>query len=102
MIRQYDTHPLICNEDILGFGGFQNTDRMFCVIANGDNNFLEYGIAENSLLVVDPTKPYEQNKLNIFLTQRIGSKQDYIKLSLMQPEDSVFIGRVIMSISQFS
>lgn len=44
--------PLVSSRRFIGFEGY-DPEGMFCVIANGDNNFLMYGIAEGSLLLVD-------------------------------------------------
>lgn len=53
-----EQQPLVYEHGLLGFRGYLR-DGLFCVIANGDNNFLLQGIAEGSLLVVDRKKAYQ-------------------------------------------
>lgn len=95
-------HSLIMSGSLLGFEGYRNLKDMFCVHANGDNNFLLYGIAENSLLIVDPKKPFRKNGLNVFETDTIINGEKQLKLSLTRLDGCPFMGRVIMSVSQFS
>ena len=87
-------HPLVFAGGVLGFQGY-GRDGLFTVLANGDNNFLLYGIAENSLLVVNQNLPYETDKLNVFQTNQV------IKLSLERLEGCPYIGRVILSVNQY-
>lgn len=90
-----------CN-GVLGFAGYTGEESIFCALANGDNNFLNYGIAENSLLVIDQKMPFEINKLNVFMTEKLVNGQNQMKLSLTRLDGCPFIGRVIMSVSQYS
>lgn len=93
-------HPLVSVNGVLGFQGY-GCDSLFAVLANGDNNFLLYGIAENSLLVVDQSFPYEENKINVFQTGIRANGDKQLKLSLRWLEKSPYVGRVIMSVNQF-
>lgn len=97
-----ERHALIYNNGVLGFTGYTGEEKMFCVLANGDNNFLHYGIAENSLLIVDQGQPFEEDKLNVFMTDNLVNGQNQMKLSLTRLGEFLFIGRVIMSVSQYS
>lgn len=100
IVNCLEQHPLIFENGILGFAGYL-AEGMFSVHANGDNNFLLYGIAENSLLVVDQKQPFETNKLNVFLTDVLVDGQKQMKLSLSMLEKFPYVGRVVMSVSQY-
>lgn len=99
--ERIDEHPLVYTNGVLGFEGYTG-DFKFCVFANGDNNFLSYGIAENSMLIVDTSLPYEPYKLNVFQTDKLIKGQRQLKLSLTRLGDFPYVGRVIMSVSQYS
>lgn len=86
---------------ILGFGGYE-LDGLFCVFANGDNNFLLYGIAEGSLLVVDKKRGYECNKLNVFQTNVIADGIRQLKLSKTRIKGADYVGRVVISVNQYN
>ena len=78
-----EQHPLVYANGILGFQGYSK-DNIFCVLANGDNNFLFYGIAENSLLIVDEKQPFAQGKLNVFQTTKRGDGKDQLNGDIMK------------------
>lgn len=93
-------HPLVFAGGVLGFQGY-GRDGLFTVLANGDNNFLLYGIAENLLLVVNQNLPYETDKLNVFQTNQVINGKKQLKLSLERLEGCPYIGRVILSVNQY-
>ena len=64
VLNNYEQHPLIFSHGVLGFQGYPGTD-LFCVLVNGDNNFLSYGIVENSLLIVNRKEPLAPTALNV-------------------------------------
>ena len=64
--------------------------------ANGDNNFVQDGIVENSLLFIDKSKNYEKNGLNVY---KLPDEQ--YKLSKTNIEKADYIGRVIMVTNQY-
>ena len=99
--ERIEQHPLVYGHGILGFEGYTGDDK-FCVFANADNNFLAYGITENSLLVVDTKLPFAPEKLNDFQTDKLVEGQKQLKLSLTKLGAFPYIGRVIMSVSQYS
>lgn len=43
---------------VLGCNGYQNTDKVICMTATGDNNFLNEGIVEGTLLFIDTNGEY--------------------------------------------
>ncbi len=90
--------PLVYNQKFVGFRGYE-PEGMFCMIANGDNNFLLFGIAEGSLLLIDPKKSYEEGKLNVL--RKEDNREQQWKLSLANIEGFSCIGRVIMSVMQY-
>lgn len=98
--NRYVQHPLIFNNGILGFTGY-SADGLFCVPANRDDNFLLYGIAENSLLIVDRKQPFTENKLNVFWTDALVHGKRKLKLSLTWLASCLYIGRVIMSANHY-
>lgn len=89
-------HGMIC---IQGYSS--ETEKMFSVPANGDNKFLSYGIAENSLLLVDQNQPFEAGRLNIFRTSKIINGQKQLKISLELLEDAQYVGRVVLTINHY-
>lgn len=93
-------HPLVFVGGVLGFQGY-GCEGLFSVLANGDNNFLLYGIAENSLLVVDQNLSYEKDRLNVFQTDNVVNGGKQLKLSLERLEGYPYVGRIIMSINQY-
>ena len=96
-----DQQPLVFEHGLLGFRGYIR-DGLFCVLANGDNNFLLHGIAEGSLLVVDRKKAYQKDKLNVFRTDVITDGQKQLKLSLTRIKGALYVGRVVMSVNQYA
>ena len=100
MRKTSEKHPMVFSDGILGFQGY-SADGVFCLKANGDNNFLLYGIAENSLLVVDSKQPFVPDRLNAFRTGKVRADADHYKLSLEQPGDLSYAGRVILSVMQY-
>lgn len=96
-----EQQPLVYEHGLLGFRGYLR-DGLFCVIANGDNNFLLQGIAEGSLLVVDRKKAYQKNKLNVFRTDVVVDGQKQLKLSLTRIRGAPYVGRVVMSVNQYT
>lgn len=90
-----DTHPPQKIRSLLGCSGY-STESIVCLIANGDNNFMDYGIVENSLLFVDINKPFRKNSLNVYK----GMDEGY-ELSKDRTENKEYIGRVIMVTNQY-
>ena len=99
-LERYAEHPLVYANGILGFQGY-TADDMFCVPANGDNNFLLHGIAEGSLLVVDRKLPFVEDELNMFQTGQIVHGKKQMKVSLTQLEGCPYVGRIIMSVNLY-
>lgn len=101
MIRDdYNRHPLVFAHGVLGFEGYPQ-EGLFAVPANGDNNFLLYGIVEHSLLIVDQKQPFEMEKLNMFQTDTIIQGKKRLKLSLTRLKGFPYVGRVIMAVSRY-
>lgn len=48
-----DKHPPCGYLGILGCNGYEKSESVVCLTANGDNNFLNEGIVEGSILFVD-------------------------------------------------
>jgi hypothetical protein len=89
---------LLCHRKMIGFQGY-DPEGMFCVIANGDNHFLLFGITEGSLLLVDPKQLFEKDKLNVFRKDTETGQQ--WKLSLTDVENFTYAGRVALSVIQY-
>ena len=69
-----------------------------CCIANGDNNFADCGIVENSIVFVQKKLPFKEGALNVF---KINDNSDtQFKLSRVMV-DGEYIGRSLMAINQF-
>ena len=77
---------------------YQNASSIICCVANGDNNFTDYGIVENSLVFVQKKLPFKEGALNVF---KIHNNSDTaFKLSRVMV-DGEYIGRSLMAINQF-
>lgn len=84
-------------EDMIGCNGYTNgSDNIFCLTVDGGENFLCDGIAEKSILFIDKSLPYRENKLNVFKMDR--SK---FVLSVTRPVDENYSGRVISAFNQY-
>lgn len=93
-------HPLIFSQEILGFQGYSPED-MFSVFADGANNFLDYGIVEGSLLVVDQKIPFAEGKLCVFETGRELNGQKHLKVSKISLDGLPYIGQIVMSVNLY-
>lgn len=91
-----DLHPCCSCGDVMGCE-YHNVDDVFILTANGDNNFLYYGIAKNSLLFVKPSKRIKKGSLMVFLTD--GDPK--YKLSTTNIKDAEMVGRVLMTVNQY-
>ncbi|MEE1318008.1 MAG: hypothetical protein UHD05_00715, partial [Ruminococcus sp.] len=47
-----EKHKPCYMKGVIGCGGYANTKSLVCMTANGDNNFVDEGIVENSILFV--------------------------------------------------
>ena len=103
MINLKEEHKaLVFENGILGFYRNADVDGLFCVIANGDNNYLKFGIVENSLLVVDKNQAFEQDKLNVFQTNKIVNGEKQLKISFSQLDGFPYVGQIVMTVNQYS
>lgn len=84
---------------ILGCNGYEKTDNIICLTANGDNNFLNEGIVEGSLLFVDTGAKFKKEQLNVFRYEADISPQ--YKLSKTKIAGASFIGKVLMAVNQY-
>ena len=84
---------------ILGCNGYEGTDQIVCLLANGDNNFTSEGIVENSILFVNTTGGYMPGALNVFAEGSKGN-ESYV-LSRNEIENAAYFGRVLMSVNQY-
>ena len=84
--------------DILGCNGY-NTKDVVCVTANGDNNFIDEGIVEGSLLFIDTSEKYQPGQLNVFKFKEEVTPQ--LKLSRKRISGTTYFGKVLMSVNQY-
>ncbi len=89
--------PYIFN-GIVGCDRYSNAGSIICFIANGDNNFLNEGIVEKSILFVDTEGTFETGKLNVFEQKNQTPK---FKVSRTHIPDARFVGRVVMCANQY-
>lgn len=73
--------------------------NLFCLTANGDNNFLLYGIAENSLVLADNERPFEEGKLNIFRIGEDRGMESATKLSFIWLEGETYLGQAVLTLN---
>lgn len=90
----------ICYTHIIGCGGFGHTKSVICLTANDDNNFLNEGIVEGSLLFVDTEKDYQKGELNVF-KYNDDTVPEY-KLSRTEVDGATYIGKILMTINRYS
>ena len=101
VLNNYEQHPLVFLHGVLGFQGYPETD-LFCVPANGNNNFLSYGIVENSLLIVSRKEPFAPTALNVFQISQASHGKAQLKLSPVWLADASYVGCVILSANLYS
>lgn len=90
-----ESHPPQKLRGLLGCCGYSSGD-LICLIANGDNNFVQEGIVENSLLFIDKNKEYESDRLNVY-----QFPNEQYKLSRTNVDRADYIGRVILVANQY-
>lgn len=84
---------------ILGCNGYEKTDNIICLTANGDNNFLNEGIVEGSILFIETNSKFQEGLLNVFKYKSNISPQ--YKLSRNKVAGATFVGKVLMAINQY-
>lgn len=84
---------------VLGCNGYKNTDKVICMTASGDNNFLAEGIIKGSLLFVDTTGECQRGSLNVFKYKAERTPQ--YKLSRRKIPHATYIGKVLMTVNQY-
>lgn len=85
--------------DILGCNGYE-PKNIVCVTANGDDNFLNEGIVEGTILFVDTSIKYKQGQLNVFKFKEEVSPQ--FKLSRTRVSGTAYVGKVLIAINQYN
>lgn len=92
-------HEPCAYRGIIGCNGYTNTSNMVCMTANGDNNFVDEGIVENSILFIDTNVEFVEGMLNVFKFPTDCSPQ--YKLSKKYILNAEFFGKVIMAVNQY-
>lgn len=98
-IAQSDNHVPCCYMGILGCNGYEKTDNIICLTANGDNNFLNEGIVEGSILFIETSSKFQEGLLNVF-KYKLNISPQY-KLSRNKVAGATFVGKVLMAINQY-
>jgi len=94
-----DTHVPCGYMGILGCNGYEKADKIICLTANGDNNFLNEGIVEGSILFIETSSKFQEGLLNVFKYKSNISPQ--YKLSRNKVAGATFVGKVLMAINQY-
>ena len=94
-----DKHAPCGYMGILGCDGYEKTANIICLTANGDNNFLNEGIVEGSLLFIDTSSKFQEGLLNVFKFKANISPQ--YKLSRNKVAGATFVGKVLMAVNQY-
>jgi len=94
-----EKHKPCYMKGVIGCGGYAITNSIVCMTANGDNNFIDEGIVENSILFVDTSESFIKGLLNVFKLQPNCSPQ--YKLSREEIPNASYFGKVIMAIKQY-
>ena len=87
-------HTPSVSGDVLGCDGFNESAAIFCLAVNGDNNFLNYGIIENTMLFVDKSKVFMDNKLNVF-----EQTNGIFQLSRSSLPGNNYVGRIVAAMN---
>ena len=100
LLCRSEMHQPQISRDVIGLGGFglRNRDSIFCLIANGDNNYENEGIVNNSLLFVDKDAEYREGSLNVF---RQNDETYPFKLSRTLLPGSEYVGRVFLTLNHY-
>ena len=99
-LREHKKHPIVFKNGIIGTAGHEDSD-LFAVYANGDGHYIDFGIVEGSLLVVDRHLPYQANALNVFNLTPAETECPMLKISRTEIEGCECAGRIIMAINQY-
>ena len=90
-----ESNAPIATKGVLGCKGYFSNE-IVCFIANGDNNFINDGIVENSLVFVDKEILYKKGKVSVF--QQPDSSY---RLSKSKVRKAEYVGQVVMVINQY-
>lgn len=60
-----NAHPPTFSYGVLGCSMYQNASSIICCIANGDNNFADCGIVENSIVFVQKKLPFKEGVYSV-------------------------------------
>lgn len=94
-----DKHTPCMQAGVIGCGGYIEKNNVICLTASDDNNFLQEGIIQGTLLFVDADSTYEKGKLNVFRYKRERTPQ--YKLSRTKVPKGLFVGTVFMAVNQY-
>lgn len=94
-----DKHVPCGSMGILGCNGYEETDSIICLTANGDNNFLNEGIVEGTILFIDTKSNFQDGLLNVFKYKKDISPK--FKLSRIKIAGATYVGKVVMAINQY-
>lgn len=98
-IVQKNTHTPCGYMGMLGCNGYGNTSKVICLTASGDNNFLDEGIIEGTILFVDTGEEYKKGLLNVFKYKADQTPQ--YKLSRRKIPHATYVGKVLMAVNQY-
>lgn len=85
--------------DILGCSGFMNTKHIVCMTANGDNNFVDEGIVEGTLLFIDTSQSFQKGLLNVL--KYADGVEPQFKLSRKKLSGTTQYGKVVLAVNQY-
>lgn len=95
----FEKHTPCMHAGVIGCSGYSEKNNIICLTASDDNNFLQEGIVQGTLLFVDADSTYEKGKLNVFRYKRERSPQ--YKLSRTKVPKGSFVGTVFMAVNQY-
>ena len=88
-----EKHSPCITGNILGCEGFEYKDSIFRIMINGDNNFINYGITEDTIVFADRDKEFIDGGINVY---RLNDGSYTLSRSKKKAD---FKGRVIMSVN---
>ena len=93
-----ESHRPCCSDGVLGLSGYTGVESIICFTANGDNNFLNEGIVETSVLFVDTAKECREGLLNVY---RRANAETPFKVSRTPIDGAEYFGRIILTVNPY-
>lgn len=91
-----EKHSPCITGSILGCEGFEYKNSIFSIMIDGENNFINFGIVEDTIMFVDSDKKFADGEINVYC---LNDGTYTLSRSKMSAD---FKGRVIMSVNIYN